>query len=80
MTRKPWSHVRILIYRMWAIMPTVARKMESPLIFNPNRTRKGPFSFFLSEPLLTQGLVNPTHPQQLSTRLLDLSVLTRRST
>ena len=61
MTRKPWSHVRILIYRMWAIMPTVARKMESPLIFNLNRTRKGPFSFFLSEPNLTQGLDEP-HP------------------
>ena len=61
MTRKPWSHVRILIYRTWAIMPTVARLMESPLIFNPNRSKKGPFLFSLSEPLLTQGLDEP-HP------------------
>ena len=43
MTRKPWSHVRILIYRTWAIMPTVARLMESPLIFNPNPSQKDPF-------------------------------------
>ena len=42
-------------------MPTVARVMESPLILNPNRTRKGPFSFSLGEPLLTQGLDEP-HP------------------
>ena len=61
MTRKPWSHVRILIYRTWAIMPTMARLMESPLIFNPNRSQKGAFLFFLSQPLLTQGLYEP-HP------------------
>ena len=61
MTRKPSSHVRILIYRTWAIMPTVARLMESPLIFDPNRSKKGPFLFSLSEPLLTQGLDEP-HP------------------
>ena len=42
-------------------MPTVARLMESPLIFNPNRSKKGPFLFSLSEPLLTQGLDEP-HP------------------
>ena len=44
-----------------AIMLTVARLMESPLIFNPNQSQKDPFLFSLSEPLLTQGLDEP-HP------------------
>ena len=45
MTRKPRSLVRILIYRTWAIMPTVARLIEYPLIFNPNLRQKKEFFF-----------------------------------